>query len=120
MSREPPAAAFLDGHLDVPTSYPPDESLSFYSRVIEPLVHLPPDDDHLYAWLDVMFAFCAGKPAVYASHYVPGSRVHAVAAAHRVTVHHLPLATFPRPLLDQGRHFRFMQLTERQWKTLTG
>ena len=110
--------AFSMVTLDVPTSYPPDESRSFYSQVIEPLVNMPPGDDHLYTWLDVMFAFCAGKPVVYASHYVPGPRVHAVAGTHGVTVHHLPLVTFPRPLLDRGQHFRFMRLTERQWDAL--
>jgi hypothetical protein len=110
--------AFSMVTVDVPTSYPLDESRSFYSQVIEPLVNLPPDDDHLYAWLDIMFAFCAGKPVVYASHYVPGPRVHAVADAHGVTVRYLPLSTFPQQLLDQGQRFRFMSLTERQWDAL--
>jgi hypothetical protein len=81
-------------------------------------VNLPPDDDHLYAWLDILFAFCARKPVDYASHNVPGPRIHAVADAHGVTVRHLPLSTFPQQLLERGQRFRFMSLTERQWDAL--
>ena len=110
--------AFSMVSVDVPTSYPPDEDRSFYSQVIEPLVNLPSHDDQLYAWLDILFAFCAGKPVVYASHYVPGPRVHAGAVAHGVTVRHLPLSTFPQELRDRGQRFRFLHLTKRQWEAL--
>lgn len=104
--------------LDAPTSFPADESQSFYSRVIEPLVNLPRRDDHIYGWLDLMFRFCVGKPVVYYSQYVPGPRIYAVAGRHAVRVLHLPLRTIPPRLLVRNERFRFLWLTERQWEAL--
>ncbi len=104
--------------LDAPTSFPPDESQSFHSRVIEALVRLTPRKDHVCGWLELMFRFCVGKPAVYYSRYVPGPRIQAIAGRHGVPLLHLPLRTIPPRLLERNRRFRFLWLTGRQWQAL--
>jgi len=106
--------------LDAPTSFAADESRSFYTRVIEPLVNLPPRRDHLYAWLDVMFRFCADKTVGYYSRYAPGPRIRAIAGRYEASVIYLPLQTIPTRLVEQNQQFRFLWLTERQWKALEG
>ncbi len=102
--------------LDCPTSLTQYGSKSFYARVIERLVNEA--GDNLYEWLDVFFEFCAGKPVVYYSRYVPGPRVHEVAQRHRVRITHLPLARIPGPLLRRARSFRFAYLTRAQREAL--
>ncbi|MBI2528767.1 MAG: hypothetical protein HYV93_22640 [Candidatus Rokubacteria bacterium] len=105
--------------LDAPTWLPAPDTKSFYARVITPLLALPRSgDDHLYGWLDVMFAFCERKPVVYYSRYVPGQRIHAIARAHRVRLLHRLLAAIPRPLLERNGRFRFLHLTRSQWDAL--
>ena len=64
--------------LDRPTWLRGKDSPSFYDRVIRKLVHLHGQADDLYAWLDIFFAFCAGKPVVYYSRYVPTRRFTAL------------------------------------------
>jgi hypothetical protein len=104
---------------DVPTSLPKGSKVeSFYERVIRKLVHLEPDRDNLYSWLGVMFSFCSGEPIVYHSHYIPGPKIHAIARQHRVRVVHRPLRQIPRPLREENRRFRFLNLTRAQWETL--
>jgi len=105
--------------LDAPTWLPAPDTKSFYARVITPLLALPRSgDDHLYGWLDVMFAFCERKLVVYYSRYVPGPRIHAIARAHRVRLLHRPLAAIPRPLLERNGRFRFLHLGRSQWDAL--
>ena len=69
-------------------------------------------------WLDVMFAFCSGKPVVYYSRYVPSQEVHAVAQRHGVEVVHCPLCGVPKPLLSRHSSFRFLWLSAAQWEEL--
>jgi hypothetical protein len=104
--------------LDVPTWLEADDSRGFYSRVIKPLVHLPAERDHLYGWLDVMFAFCRGKPFAYYSRYVPGPRIHEIAARHRVRLLHRPLQLIGSALLQRHQTFRFLSVTRQQWEAL--
>ena len=104
--------------LDVPTWLEADDSQSFYGRVIKPLVDLPAERDHLYGWLDLMFAFCRGKPFVYYSRYVPGPRIHEIAARHRVRLLHRPLRLIGSALLRRHQTFRFLSLTRKQWAAL--
>lgn len=99
--------------LDAPTLHRTDEAKSFYSKVILPLVRKRGSD--LYAWLEVMFAFCAGKPFAWFSHYVPSARAHRLAAGYGVRIVHYPLRRIPRTLLERNRSFRFMNLTFEQW-----
>jgi hypothetical protein len=104
---------------DVPTSAPKGSKIpSFYDRVITELIELGPDRDNLYAWLDVMFRFCSGKPFVYYSRYVPGPRIHAIARQYRVRVVHRPLQQIPRILREQNRRFHLLYLTRPQWEAL--
>jgi hypothetical protein len=103
---------------DAPTSLPADESRSFYSRVVVPLVNLSPRRDHLYSWLDVMFRFCGGKPVAYYSRYMPGPRIHARAERYGTQVLDLSLRTIPRTILERSQRFRFLWLTEKQWDAL--
>jgi hypothetical protein len=105
--------------LDAPTSFAADESRSFYTRVIKPLVNLPSRRDHLYAWLDVMFRFCADKAIAYYSRYAPGPRIRGIAERYGARVIHVPLQTIPTRLVEENQQFRFLWLTERQWKALT-
>jgi hypothetical protein len=104
--------------LDAPTSFAADESRSFYARVIEPLVNLAPRRDHLYAWLDVMFRFCAGKAIGYCSRYAPGPRIRAIAERYGARVIHVPLQTIPTRLVEANQRFRFLWLTDKQWSAL--
>ncbi|NLF72438.1 MAG: hypothetical protein GX575_25670 [Candidatus Anammoximicrobium sp.] len=104
--------------LDRPTWLRGKDSPSFYDEVIAKLVELHGRDDNLYAWLDVFFAFCAGKPVVYYSRYVPSPQVHRVAWRHRVRVIHVPLQRIPKQLLARTRSFLFASLTRRQWDVM--
>jgi hypothetical protein len=104
--------------LDAPTIIRPDDRLSFYSKVISPLLDLPHSEDNLYGWLRVMFEFCRNKPFAYYSRYKPGTRVHALAREFGVRVIHLPLGRIPRRTLERHRSFQFLHLTRKQWHDL--
>jgi hypothetical protein len=110
--------------LDLPTSVPgKDDSgaKAFYDQVIWPIVDLQRSPkDNLYSWLEVMFAFCSGKPFAYCSRYVPSPRIHAIASRHRVTLRHFPLRLLPTRLVERNRTFRFMSLTREQWEEFRG
>jgi len=106
--------------LDLPTLAPgTDDSgaKAFYDLVIWPLVDLQRSaKDNLYSWLEVMLAFCSGKPFAYYSRYVPSPRIFAIASRHRVTLRHFPLRLLPTRLVERNRTFRFMSLTREQWE----
>ena len=104
--------------LDRPTWLREGDANSFYGRVIEPLLALKGKRDNLYEWLDVMFAFCARKPVVYYSRYVPSLRIHQVAWRHGVRLIHCPLRRIPRPLRERNRQFLFLNLTKPQWEVI--
>src|SRR5690606_13906463 len=91
-----------------------DKEPSFYDHVILPLVELPPFQDDVYHWLDIMFRFCAGKPCTYFSRYRPSNAIFQVAARHRVKLFHLPLDVIPQTLRDRNQYFRFMQVSREQ------
>jgi hypothetical protein len=72
------AGSFSFLTVDRPTEgeNPARHERSFYWEVILPQVNLKSTaSDNLYGWLDVMFAFCSGKPVVYYSRYVPSPKV---------------------------------------------
>jgi hypothetical protein len=71
-------------------------------------------DDNLYGWLDVMFAFCTGKPFAYYSRYVPSPQVYRIAWRYKVQLVHFPLRLLPSRLLARNKSFRFMCLTRNQ------
>lgn len=97
--------------LDPPTWIPADDSRSLYGRVVQPLLCLPPSDDHLYGWLRIFFANCAaGRVVAWFSRYVPGRRIHEVAREHDVQVLPVPLSRIPPALLRRNRSFRFARL----------
>ncbi len=107
--------------LDSPTveADKPAMESAFRKGVITPLIEMNSSpDDNLYGWLDVMFAFCSGKPLVYYSHYVPSDEVHAVAQRHGVRVVHRPLRSIPKPLLSRHGSFQLLRLTAAQWEEL--
>lgn len=105
--------------LDVPTLVRGGGRPSFYDLVISPLVDLPWADDDLYGWLAIMFRFCAGKPFAYFSRYRPGPRIHALAAEHGVRLVHRPLSSVPDALIARQLRWRFLWLTEAQWREMT-
>jgi hypothetical protein len=104
--------------LDRPTWLRGKDSPSFHDEVIEKLIKLHGSADNLYAWLDVFFAFCAGKPVVYYSRYVPSPQIHRVAWRHRVRVIPVPLKRIPQQLLRRVRSFLFASLSRRQWEVM--
>jgi hypothetical protein len=104
--------------LDAPTWVRTDDSRSFYTKVILPLIHLRPAESNLYAWLRIMFQFCRRKPFAYCSRYIPGPRIHAIAREFGVHVIHVPLRRIPQRMLDRHQTFPFMEVTRRQWDEL--
>lgn len=104
--------------LDLPTSPPRPGDASFRQQVIDPLRALSPLEDHLYGWLDVMFAFCAGKPLVYFSRYVPSNAIHQLAWPYHVRVVHRPLHVIPAQQRELNRAYRLVHLTREQWDAL--
>jgi hypothetical protein len=71
--------------LDHPTFETRPDSGALWDRVIMPLTRLEKrDDDDVYAWLDLVFQFCEGKPFAYYSQYVPSARIYALARSHKV------------------------------------
>ena len=110
--------------LDAPTAHPTappgvsgSDAATFYDHVILPLISLQKSrEDTLYAWLDVMFKFCAGKPFAYYSRYVPSPEIHRLAWRHKVRVVHFPLRRLPARLLERHKTFRFLSLTRQQWE----
>jgi hypothetical protein len=103
--------------LDCPNWIEKDDTQSFYGKVIRKLVDWPRDRD-LYAWLDVMFEFCRGKPFGYFSRYRPSTRIEQIAAKHRVRLVYVPLGRLPAALLERNRSFRFFHMTRKQWEAL--
>jgi hypothetical protein len=104
--------------LDAPTIIRPDDSLSFYTRVILRLLDVPRAQNNLYSWLRIMFDFCRNKPFAYFSRYRPGPRIHAIAREYGVRVVHVPLGRIPQSTLARHQSFDFMWLTRRQWDDL--
>lgn len=103
--------------LDAPTSAP-DGLPSFYDHVVTRLLALTPAADNLYGWLDVMFAFCAGKPFVYYSRYRPSPTIKRLSDQYRIRLVHKPLRVIPAALLARHRTFRFLSVTREQWDAL--
>jgi hypothetical protein len=122
--EEAPYPASLHGRafsmvtLDRPTWIPPNDEGSFYQQVIEPLVNLPGEEDHLYRWLDIFFAFARGKFVAYYSRYDPGERIEEIARKHEVQLFLMPLDVIPEGVREQHRHFRFLYVTRAQWEAL--
>lgn len=104
--------------LDSPTWARDETTPTFYDHVILPLVNLSAEQQNLYSWLRIMFAFCRRKLFAYYSDCVPGPRVHALAREFGVRVVHVPLRRIPKPMLETHRSFRFLSLTRRQWHAL--
>ena len=104
--------------LDCPTWIKGGHGVTFFDRVIEPLLYLRKGDNDLYDWLEIMFRFCQRKTVVYYSAYVPSSRITRIARKHRVRLVYIPLSRIPKPLLQRNRTFRFMKLTRTQWDEL--
>jgi hypothetical protein len=75
-------------------------------------------NDNIYSWLEGVFRFCAGKPFVYYSRYVPSPRLRAIAKAHDVDLVWSPLYRIPQELVRRHRRWRQLWLTEYQWETL--
>jgi hypothetical protein len=107
--------------LDCPTveAGKPAMQSAFRKGVITPLIEMKSSpDDNLYGWLDVMFAFCSGKPVAYFSRYVPSDEVHTVAQRHSVTVVHRPLESIPEASLSRHQSFTLVSLTPAEWEEL--
>ena len=104
--------------VDCPTWIKGGHGVTFYDRVISPLLGLPKGYNDLYDWLDIMFRFCQRKTVAYYSAYVPSSRITRIARKHRVRLVYIPLSRIPKPLLQRNRTFRFLWLTRTQWDEL--
>lgn len=124
---EVPAQVFLERRelsfitLDVPTWVEDRNrrSESLYERLIADLVDLKETErDTLYGWLEVVFRFCAGKPLVYYSRYVPGEQIRFIADLNGVRLTHVPLRALPEALLAANHAFRMMHLSLSQWDEL--
>lgn len=101
--------------LDCPTWIKGGRGVTFFDRVINPLVNLPTGANNLYDWLEIMFRFCQRKTVAYYAEYVPSLRVMRIARKHHVRLVCIPLSRIPKPLLERNRTFRFMNLTRSQW-----
>ncbi|OGA42563.1 MAG: hypothetical protein A3G24_25145 [Betaproteobacteria bacterium RIFCSPLOWO2_12_FULL_62_13] len=104
--------------LDAPTWERSDESRSFHSKVIAPMMELPACENNLCGWLRIMFRFCRNKPFGYWSHYRPGLRVLAIAREFGVRIVHIPLERIPWRIRERHRSFEFMYLTHQQYDEL--
>jgi hypothetical protein len=93
-----------------------NQGINSFVHVIQHLVDIPADHQTLYQWLDIMFRYCKGKSFVYYSHYRPGKRVFAIAQRYRVHVLHIPLSRLPVHLYQQHLNFRFVVLTDAQYR----
>jgi hypothetical protein len=106
--------------LDCPTYLDrPRGRQTFWGAVIEHLLSVQgTSEDHLHTWFEAMCRFCAGKPLVYYSRYVPGPGLFAIARVHCVRLVWSPLDRIPAPLLVRHRTFRQLHLSTSQWKEL--
>jgi hypothetical protein len=104
--------------LDCPTWIKGGRGVTFYDRVINPLVRLPEGSNDLYDWLEIMFEFCARKTVAYYAAYVPSQRIQRIARKYHVRLVHIPLTRIPKPLLKRNQKFRFLRLTKAQWDDL--
>ncbi len=93
---------------------------SFYDIVIKELVDLKetPEDNNIYAWLEVMFKFCRNKPFAYYSLYEPSPRILSIGSKFGVRVIHVPLTLIPERMLQRHQSFKFMRMTPSQWEDL--
>ncbi len=93
---------------------------SFYDIVIKELVDLKetPEDNNIYAWLEVMFKFCRNKPFAYYSLYEPSARILSINSKFGVRVIHVPLTLIPERMLQRHQSFKFMRMTASQWEDL--
>lgn len=90
---------------------------TFFALVIQPLIDIRgTKNDNLYGWLNIMFAFCSGKPFAYYSRYVPSPKIHRIAWQHKVQLIHFPLQRLPAELLNRHKTFRFFGFTREQWE----
>ena len=91
-----------------------------FDGVIQRLVNLQRDPamDDLYSWLDVVFAYAAGKPFVYCSRYQPSPRVFGLARTHGVQLVWSPLHEIPPALLERHGTWRLLWLSESQSECL--
>ena len=106
--------------LDCPTYLDrPGGRRTFWDAVIKNLLSVAgTTGDNLYSWFQTMCCFCAGKPLVYYSRYVPGPRLFDIARVNRVRLVWSPLDRIPAPLLVRHRTFRQLHLSTSQWKEL--
>jgi hypothetical protein len=74
--------------------------------------------NNLYAWLEIMYTFCAGTPFAYDNRYVPSPRIYRIASLHNVKILHFALQEIPEHLRTRNPSFRFMALTASQWEEL--
>jgi hypothetical protein len=90
----------------------------FWKRVINGLVRLPEQYDHLFGWLAVFFRYARGKAVAYFSHYRPSAMIADLAGSFGIRLLPRPLACLPEELVDANRRFRMLNLTQRQWEAL--
>lgn len=107
--------------LDAPTwsERREERDSTLYTRLIKPLTELEerrPND--LYAWLDRICDFCAGKPLVYLARYRPSAAIAGIARSHNVALYPLPLVDLGEGPLARNQRFRLMQLDLNQWSEL--
>ena len=107
--------------LDTPTYVDhPNGRTTFWDTVINELLEVQgTTQDNLHTWFDTMCRFCAGKPLVYYSRYVPGPALFAIARVHRVRLVWSPLHRIPASLLARHRTFRQLHLSSTQWNELS-
>jgi hypothetical protein len=95
---------------------------SFYDIVIKELIDLDlietPENNNIYAWLEVMFKFCRNKPFAYFSLYEPSPRILSIGSKFGVRVIHVPLTLIPERMLQRHQSFKFMRMTPSQWEDL--
>jgi hypothetical protein len=91
---------------------------ALWNRVIKPLLDLKKGRDNIYHWLDLVFAFCEGKPFVYYSQYVPSARIHALARSHKVRLRWCPLGRLSATLVARHRFWHQLWLSDSQWRAL--
>lgn len=104
--------------LDHPTFETRPGAGALWDRVIMPLVDLENGRDDVYAWLELVFQFCEGKPFVYYSQYMPSARVHALARSHKVRLRWCPLGRLSRTLVERHRFWHQLWVSDSQWRAL--
>lgn len=98
----------------------PGDPESFVAQVLTPLLNLQTARNHLYGWLQVLFADCEGEPVAYFSRYEPSAEILHLAQLYGITLVHRNLEEIPDADRETNRRFHSLHVTRSEWEALLG